>query len=95
MDYYIGDYLLTNPADINSKPLEGTNRTLSRGVEDQQTLINNFLSAFDITVNHLDGYSSKLPLFDALNRTINAKSPEEKTFLALQMLLSRYSRIND
>ena len=45
----------------------------------QRQIIDDFLKEFGITVNHLDDYDGNIPLFDALNRAINAKSPKEIT----------------
>lgn len=37
-------------------------------------VVDDFLDKFGITVNHIDDCNGDLPLFDALNRVINAKT---------------------
>lgn len=50
-------------------------------LEEQQRdrIISSFLNEFGISVNLLDNYDGELPLFDALNRVINAKNKSDIT----------------
>ena len=82
---YLGHHLLSNPDSVSG--LMDQNRQSNLGSDEQQVesgltdkqLIDDFLKEFGITVNHIADYNGKMPLFDALNRTINARSPEDIT----------------
>lgn len=70
-DRFLADYLLSDPTFKvvrDNQKME----TLNDAVE-------NFLEGFDMTVHSLEEYENNLPLFDALNRTINIKSEEDIT----------------
>ena len=70
-EHFLSDYLLTNPsyeAEKSVKKADSLNEAVS-----------GFLQDFGITVNELRGYNGQLPLFDAVNRVINAKKDSDIT----------------
>ena len=84
---YIADHLLS-PRDLQSfnanrsTQRPDNQRNDQRELEsrlDREHLISNFLKEFGISVATLDNYNGELPLFQALNRVINAQTPEEIT----------------
>lgn len=70
-DKFLSDYLLTDPT-FKVVHKDQKLDTLHEAVE-------NFLEAFDMSVNSLQEYDNNMPLFDTLNRTINIKSEEDIT----------------
>ena len=56
----------------NSKQKESNSRL-------REEVIADFLNEFGITVHTISNYNGELPLFDALNRVINAKEPSDIT----------------
>lgn len=80
-NHYISSFLLSDPNFINDifngKTDKG--RTIRQGELRQKELISNFLKEFGISINKLNDYNGDIPLFDALNRTINASSKDEIT----------------
>lgn len=70
-DKFLSDYLLIDPT-FKVVHKDQKLDTLHEAVE-------NFLEAFDMSVNSLQEYDNNMPLFDTLNRTINIKSEEDIT----------------
>ena len=86
--HYLGDYLLSNMGTISSiSDTQKQNESLSRARGgghranelERNQLLSDFLNEFGITVNLLNDYDGELPLFDALNRVVNAKNASEIT----------------
>ena len=77
-DYLSHHLLASDDANRSLDKLE--RQSAPEGLRKQQDeIISSFLKEFGITVNHLDNYEGELPLFDALNRVINAKTPQDIT----------------
>lgn len=82
---YLGHHLLSNPDSVigtvdqnRQSDLGSDKQQVESGLTEKQ-LVDDFLNEFGIDVNHIAGYNGKMPLFEALSRTINARSPEEIT----------------
>ncbi len=77
---YLGD-IISNKSNTQSgnsnSLLNKDQKTVSTLLREQ--IISNFLNEFGITVHTLNNYDGELPLFDALNRVINAKNPSDIT----------------
>ena len=83
-EHYLSDIIssVDNLHDRTSDLLSDTKQKKSntRGLEkDRDQIISSFLNEFGISVNLLDNYDGELPLFDALNRVINARSESDIT----------------
>lgn len=87
---YLADYLLSDSSTGRSADMDRLEDSVQRTAYGQlgrsastptnkQQIINSFLNEFGINVNTLESYNGELPLFDALNRVINAQSAEDIT----------------
>ena len=80
-EHYLSDIISSNTSVLhdsssniyaNSKQKESNSRL-------REEVIADFLNEFGITVHTISNYDGELPLFDALNRVINAKEPSDIT----------------
>ena len=75
-----GEYLsdvLGNGVKTISIPEYNKYRESRQGELTKEKFITDFLDEFGMSVNYMEGYDGKLPLFDALNRVINAKKADD------------------
>ena len=86
---YLGNHILSNNSstdnsassqrNVQRRALEGETGLDKSGRLTSKKVVDDFLDKFGITVNHIDDYNGDLPLFDALNRVINAKTADDIT----------------
>lgn len=70
-EHYLSDYLLTDPSFAVPKK--------DQRADSLSEAVSSFLQDFSLTVNDLEGYRGRLPLFDAVNRVINARKASDIT----------------
>lgn len=69
-EHFLSDYLLTDPSFKVDR---------AKKADSLSEAVTSFLQDFNLTVNSLEGYRGDLPLFDAVNRVINARKASDVT----------------
>ena len=79
--HYLSDIISSDPSIFRntSSDLYGNSKQKESNSRLREEVIADFLNEFGITVHTISNYDGELPLFDALNRVINAKGPSDIT----------------
>ena len=79
-DHYLADVITTiSDTQYSHLHLRSNTKQKESNALLREQVISDFLNEFGITVHTLNDYDGELPLFDALNRVINAKNPSDIT----------------